>query len=177
MGDAAAALLRGMACRLLLDEQLLESTEIVTQFGRNLSLGVAPMDVAAWLDGFLNQQALVLLHDEAIWGAVDAWLSQLGEAQFAQILPLVRRSFSAFSNHERQSLGEKAKRTPVGGAAVPAAAAVAGGAAQEPPPWDEARAVLALPVLAELLGLDLPPALMEKALAAPVSEEFRGVTP
>ena len=177
MGDAAAALLRGMACRLLLDEQLLESTEIVTQFGRNLSLGVAPMAVAAWLDGFLNQQALVLLHDEAIWGAVDAWLAQLGEAQFAQILPLVRRSFSAFSNHERQSLGEKAKRTPVGGAAVPAAAAVAGGAAQEPPPWDEARAVLALPVLAELLGLDLPPALMEKALAAPVSEEFRGVTP
>ena len=175
MGDAAAALLRGMACRLLLDEQLLESSEVVTQFGRNLSLGVAPMDVAAWLDGFLNQQALVLLHDEAIWGAVDAWLSQLGEAQFAQILPLVRRSFSAFSKHERQSLGEKAKRSPVGGAAV-TAAAVAGGAAQEASPWDEARAVLALPVLAELLGLDLSPALMEKALAAPVSEEFSEVT-
>jgi hypothetical protein len=77
------------------------------------------MDVAAWLDGFLNQQALVLLHDESIWGAVDAWLSGLGEVQFAQILPLVRRSFSAFSNHERQSLGDKVKRTPVGGAAAP----------------------------------------------------------
>ena len=176
MGDAAAALLRGMACRLLLDEQLLESAEVVTQFGRNLSLGVAPMDVAAWLDGFLNQQALVLLHDEAIWGAVDAWLTQLGEAQFAQILPLVRRSFSAFSKHERQSLGEKAKRSPVGCAAV-TAAAVAGGAAQEASPWDEARAVLALPVLAELLGLDLSPALMEKALAAPVSDKLNGVTP
>jgi len=111
MGDAAAALLRGMACRLLLDEQLLESAEIVRQFNRNLSLGAAPMDVAAWLDGFLNQQALVLLHDESIWGAVDAWLSGLGELQFAQILPLVRRSFSTFSNHERQSLGDKVKTT------------------------------------------------------------------
>ena len=165
MGDAAAALLRGMACRLLLDEHLLESTEVVQQFNRNLSLGAAPMDVAAWLDGFLNQQALVLLHDESIWGAIDAWLSGLGEVQFAQILPLVRRSFANFSKHERQSLGEKAKRVPVSGSgvAVPQAsnASDAGDA-----PWDEQRAALALPVLNALLGLNLPPALIDKALVA-----------
>ena len=163
MGDAAAALLRGMACRLLLDEQLLESAEIVRQFNRNLSLGAAPMDVAAWLDGFLNRQALVLLHDESIWGAVDAWLSGLGEVQFAQILPLVRRSFSTFSNHERQSLGDKVRRTPVGGAA---ASDPAVGAADDAAPWDESRALLALPVLNELLGLNLPQALMGQAQAA-----------
>ncbi len=163
MGDAAAALLRGMACRLLLDEQLLESAEIVRQFNRNLSLGAAPMDVAAWLDGFLNRQALVLLHDESIWGAVDAWLSGLGEVQFAQILPLVRRSFSTFSNHERQSLGDKVKRTPVGGAAAPDPAV---GAADDAAPWDESRALLALPMLNELLGLNLPQALMGQAQAA-----------
>ncbi|WP_050871788.1 DUF5682 family protein [Comamonas testosteroni] len=163
MGDAAAALLRGMACRLLLDEQLLESAEIVRQFNRNLSLGAAPMDVAAWLDGFLNQQALVLLHDESIWGAVDAWLSGLGEVQFAQILPLVRRSFSTFSNHERQSLGDKVKRTPVGGVAAPDPAV---GAADDAAPWDESRALLALPMLNELLGLNLPQALMGQAQTA-----------
>ncbi|UXC18738.1 DUF5682 family protein [Comamonas squillarum] len=157
MGDAAAALLRGMACRLLLDEHLLDSAEVVLQFNRNLSLGAAPLDVAAWLDGFLNQQALVLLHDEAIWGAVDAWLAGLGEVQFAQILPLVRRSFANFSKHERQSLGDKARRAPVAGAAVPAAALAAG---DEDAPWDEARAVLALPLLNTLLGLELPPELL-----------------
>ena len=163
MGDAAAALLRGMACRLLLDEHLLDSAEVVRQFNRNLSLGAAPMDVAAWLDGFLNKQALVLLHDETIWGAVDAWLTGLGEVQFAQILPLVRRSFSDFSKHERQSLGEKAKRAPVTGAAQ--AAPIASG--DETGPWDEQRAALALPVLNALLGLNLPQALMEQAPAAP----------
>lgn len=162
MGDAAAALLRGMACRLLLDEHLLESAEVVRQFNRNLSLGAAPMDVAAWLDGFLNKQALVLLHDETIWGAVDAWLTGLGEVQFAQILPLVRRSFSDFSKHERQSLGEKAKRAPVAGAQQ--AAPVASG--DEAGLWDEQRAALALPVLHTLLGLNLPQALMGKAPAA-----------
>lgn len=165
MGDAAAALLRGMACRLLLDEHLLESAEVVRQFNRNLSLGAAPMDVAAWLDGFLNKQALVLLHDETIWGAVDAWLTGLGEVQFAQILPLVRRSFSDFSKHERQSLGEKAKRAPVAGAQQ--AAPVASG--DEAGPWDERRAALALPVLNALLGLNMPQAQMGKA---PVAIDF-----
>lgn len=162
MGDAAAALLRGMACRLLLDEHLLDSAEVVLQFNRNLSLGAAPLDVAAWLDGFLNQQALVLLHDEAIWGAVDAWLAGLGEVQFAQILPLVRRSFAHFSKHERQSLGDKARRAPVAGAAAPAALA----AGDDDSPWDEARAVLALPLLNTLLGLELPPELLAQIAAA-----------
>ncbi|ULR87252.1 DUF5682 family protein [Comamonas sp. B21-038] len=163
MGDAAAALLRGMACRLLLDEHLLDSAEVVLQFNRNLSLGAAPLDVAAWLDGFLNQQALVLLHDEAIWGAVDAWLAGLGEVQFAQILPLVRRSFAHFSKHERQSLGDKARRAPVAGAAAPAAALAAG---DDDSPWGEARAVLALPLLNTLLGLGLPPELLAQIAAA-----------
>lgn len=163
MGDAAAALLRGTACRLLLDEQMLESDEVVRQFNRNLSLGTLPMDVAAWLDGFLNKQALVLLHDESIWGAVDAWLSSLGEVQFAQILPLVRRSFANFSNHERQSLGEKARRAPVAGAAAPAPVA----SGDEAGPWDEQRAALALPVLNALLGLNMPETLMSQSPVAP----------
>ncbi|MEG0975945.1 MAG: DUF5682 family protein [Comamonas sp.] len=162
MGDAAAALLRGMACRLLLDEHLLESAEVVQQFNRNLSLGAEPMDVAAWLDGFLNKQALVLLHDESIWGAVDVWLSGLGEVQFAQIVPLVRRSFSNFSTHDRQSLGDKARRAPVGGSAVAATEASAGDESL----WSEGRAALALPVLNAILGLNLPLAFVGSAQAA-----------
>ncbi len=43
------------------------------------------------------------------------------------------------------------------GAAVPAAALAAG---DEDAPWDEARAVLALPLLNTLLGLELPPELL-----------------
>ena len=153
-GDAAAALLRGMACRLLLDEHLLDNEAVALQFGRNLSLGVVPTDAAAWLDGFLNQQALVLLHDEAIWGAVDAWLAQLGETQFLQILPLVRPSFSNFSNNERQSLGEKAKRAVPGQSASRAVIIEDGDE-----PWDSQRAALALPVLSQLLGLQFAPEL------------------
>lgn len=155
LGDAAAALLRGMACRLLLDAQRLDSSDVATQLSRNLSLGVPPLDAAAWLDGFLNRQALVLLHDQAIWGAVDAWLAQLGETQFVQILPLVRRSFAEFSTHERQSLGEKARQAQGGTAPAVAGRSGASGAAGTEP-WDEPRAAQAIAVLDELLGLGLP---------------------
>jgi hypothetical protein len=153
MGDAAAALLRGMACRLLLDEQLLESADRGAQFNRNLSLGAPPMDVAAWLDGFLNRRRWCCCMTSHL-GRRRCLAQRLGEVQFAQILPLVRRSFSAFSNHERQSLGDKVKRTPV--RRVAAASAGAAGAADDDAPWDESRALLALPVLNELLGLNLP---------------------
>lgn len=156
LGDAAAALLRGMACRLLLDAQRLDSAEVASQLSRNLSLGVPPLDAAAWLDGFLNRQALVLLHDQSIWGAVDAWLAQLGETQFVQILPLVRRSFAEFSTHERQSLGEKARQAQAGVAQPLASTSAGASAGLSPEPWDEPRAALALPVLDELLGLGLP---------------------
>ncbi len=69
----------------------------------------------------------------------------------------MRRSFSAFSNHDRQSLGEKARRGQ-GSAAVAAASAGAAGAAGDGDDgaWNEARAVLAIPVLDQLLGLNLP---------------------
>ncbi len=146
--DTCAALLRGIATRLLLDAKIWDEEKIGLQFAHNLSLGVVPVDAAAWLDGFLNGQALVLLHDDAIWGAVDAWLAQLGEAQFIQVLPLVRRSFADFSRAERQQLGSRAVRGPKNGAQTASTAAASTG-----DDLDAERAALVLPALRTLWGL------------------------
>ncbi|KAF1055214.1 MAG: hypothetical protein GAK43_00007 [Stenotrophomonas maltophilia] len=32
-----------------------------------LSVGASPREAAHWLDGFLNRNATVLLHDDAVW--------------------------------------------------------------------------------------------------------------
>ncbi|MPN09580.1 hypothetical protein SDC9_156871 [bioreactor metagenome] len=149
--DTCAALLRGMATRLLLDAKVWDGQQIGLQFAHNLSLGVPPVDAAAWLDGFLNAQALVLLHDDAIWGAVDAWLAQLGEAQFIQVLPLVRRSFADFSRAERQQLGSRAARGQAAGAFSAQAVAAEGA-----PEVDAERAALVLPALRALWGVAAP---------------------
>ncbi len=146
-GESAAPLLRGVACRLLLDDAQIDSEGASQQLARNLSAGAPPTEAAAWLEGFLNRNAMVLLHDEAVWPLVDAWLSALGEEHFLQVLPLVRRSFADFSGADRRALGERAKRGATGGKGGTAVVATAAA------DWDESRAVLALPLLRELLGV------------------------
>jgi hypothetical protein len=145
VGDAAHALLRGLCCRLLLDAGYLEAGEVAIQLSRQLSSGASPLDAALWLDGFLNRNALVLLHDPAVWQLIDDWLAGLSDDHFLQVIPLVRRSFAAFSNAERRDLGQRAARG-AGASAVASAIDV---------DWDAGRAAMPVPVLRLLLGLDV----------------------
>jgi len=138
----AHELLQGVATRLLLDAGEWDSERASQQLSLHLSAGADAAKAAAWLDGFLNRNAVVLLHDATVWGLVDAWLASLSEAHFVQVLPLVRRSFSHFSPGERRDLGVRAAQ----GAQAASAAAGAD--------WHEAHAALALPTLRLLMGLN-----------------------
>ncbi len=139
------ALIAGLASRLLLDDGALPADEAGAALGLQLSRGADPARAAAWLEGFLNRNAMVLLHDATVWTLVDRWLSGLSEEHFMAVLPLVRRTFSSFEAGERRDLGTRVRST--GGAlAAPAASA-------EPPTWDEGRADMPLPTLRLLMGL------------------------
>ena len=142
--DSAAALLRGVAMRLLLDDGVVNADEAGIALQHQLSRATDPAAAASWLEGFLNRNALVLLHDARIWALIDGWLAGLGDAHFQQVLPLVRRSFAEFSRSERRSLGERAAQPPK---------VAASGATADGPVWNEARVARALPLLHQLLGL------------------------
>ena len=142
--DSAAALLRGVAMRLLLDDGVVNADEAGIALQHQLSRATDPAAAASWLEGFLNRNALVLLHDARIWALIDGWLAELGDAHFQQVLPLVRRSFAEFSRSERRSLGERAAQPPK---------VAASGAVADRPVWNEARVARALPLLHQLLGL------------------------
>ena len=142
--STAHALLQGLATRLLLDEGLWQAAEAAQALSLHLSSGVEPLQAAAWLEGFLNRNAMVLLHDQQLWQLVNDWLCGLSEAHFTHILPLVRRTFAAFSTSERRDLGQRARQ-----AGGPAAAASANAA----PLWDEALAALPVPFLRTILGV------------------------
>ncbi len=137
----AHELLRGLATRLLLDAAVWDGEQVAQQLSLHLSTGAPAADAAAWLDGFLNRNAVVLLHDDAVWRLVDEWLAALSEEHFIAVLPLVRRSFSHFAAGERRDLGTRAARGAV--------TAQFTGTAD----WDDARAVLPLPLLRHLLEL------------------------
>lgn len=135
-------LLRGMAVRLLFDEQRLPVEEAARLMSLSLSAAAAPASASAWIEGFLNQSALVLLHDDALWGVLANWLDGLNDTHFTNILPMLRRTFSGFSAPERRQLGERAKRA----AGKPMQK-------QAETRWDAERAALPVPLLRRVLGL------------------------
>ena len=95
---------------------------------------------AAWLNGFLYGSELLLIHDLVLWGLLNSWVAGLTEPQFRAILPLLRRSFSQFSQGARQQLRERARRrpAPVAGSGVTA--------------FDPAQGKAVMPLLALILG-------------------------
>lgn len=150
-GELPHPLLRGLCTRLLLDGGQWPGDEAATQLSRQLSSGAPPLDAAHWLDGFLNRNAMVLLHDETVWGLVDAWLESLTDAHFMQVVPLVRRSFAAFSASERHDLGQRARRGRQSGLGT--TSADTGTSAGTGTDVDADRAALAIPLLRLILGI------------------------
>jgi len=151
-GELPHPLLRGLCTRLLLDGGQWPGDEAATQLSRQLSSGAPPLDAAHWLEGFLNRNAMVLLHDETVWGLVDAWLESLTDAHFMQVVPLVRRSFAAFSASERHDLGQRARRGRQSGLGA-ASALTTGAGTGMGTDVDAERAALAIPLLRLILGI------------------------
>jgi hypothetical protein len=150
--DTVPGLLRGRAVRLLLDDGVLEAEDVARLMGLALSPGTPPGDAAAWVEGFVGGGGggLLLVHDERLLGLVDAWLTSVPADAFTDVLPLLRRTFSAYEPGVRRTLGELVRRGPGGGAGTAGHPATASGFAPDP---DAGRADAVLPVLRLLLGL------------------------
>ncbi|MFD0272530.1 DUF5682 family protein [Kitasatospora sp. NPDC127111] len=138
-------LLRGRAVRLLLDDARLDSEEAGRRMGLVLSAANAPADAAGWVEGFLTGGGALLLHDPRLLGLLDGWLTAVPAEAFTDVLPLLRRTFSALEAGVRSTIGSRVAAGPLGG--EPAADERGG------PELDRARADAALPVVATLLGL------------------------
>ncbi|MGW0813529.1 DUF5682 family protein [Streptomyces viridiviolaceus] len=151
--DTVPGVIRGRAVRLLLDDGELAADEAARLMGLALSPGTPPPDGAAWIEGFVGGGSgggMLLVHDERLLGLVDAWLTGVPADAFTDVLPLLRRTFSAYEPGVRRTLGELVRRGPerVGGAT--AGSGTPGFAAE----LDAARADAVLPVVRLLLGLD-----------------------
>jgi hypothetical protein len=103
-----------------------------------LSVGATPSAKAGWVDGFLGGGGLLLVHDRELLRLLDTWVSGLGEQDFVDTLPLLRRTFGAFDTGERQAIGQSVQ----GGNRTEAAA-----------PIDPRRAAVAIRTVADILGV------------------------
>ncbi|MFE7356345.1 DUF5682 family protein [Streptomyces sp. NPDC057543] len=155
--DTVAGVIRGRAARLLLDEGRLAENEAARLMGLALSPGTPPADAAAWIEGFVGGAAgggMLLVHDERLLGLVDAWLTGVPADTFADVLPLLRRTFSVYEAGVRRTLGELVRRGPAGGGPAAGADGTVAAAPGFGPGLDRARADAVVPVLRLLLGLE-----------------------
>ncbi|MFH8973307.1 DUF5682 family protein [Streptomyces sp. NPDC017890] len=152
--DTVPGVVRGRAVRLLLDDGELAPDEAERLMGLVLSRGTPPADAAAWIEGFAGGGSgggMLLLHDERLLGLIDAWLTGVPAEAFTDVLPLLRRTFSAYEPGVRRSLGELVRRGPKWrGSVTTAGSGIPGFAAG----LDTGRADAVLPVIRLLLGVD-----------------------
>ncbi|MDH6623629.1 hypothetical protein M2271_001421 [Streptomyces sp. LBL] len=151
--DTVPGVIRGRAVRLLLDGGELAQDEAARLMGLVLSPGTPPADAAAWIEGFVGGGSgggMLLVHDERLLALVDAWLTGVPAEAFTDVLPLLRRTFSAYEAGVRRTLGELVRRGPgQRGREAAAGSGIPGFAAD----LDGERADAVLPVVRLLLGL------------------------
>ena len=129
----------GRAMRLLFDTSVISSSEAARHLGLALSRASEPAQAAAWIEGFLKDSGIVLLHDESLWKVLDDWLQGLSDDVFTLLVPLLRRTFVTFSAAERRQMGERVKH--------------GGQTASDDLVLDEARAQAVMPIVRQLLGI------------------------
>ena len=100
----------GRATRLLLDAGLVEAHDAAARLSRRLSIATPAREAAAWLDGLLSGDATLLIYDRRLLQIVDDWVAGVDDEVFDDVLPLLRRTFSAFSRPERREIGEQVSR-------------------------------------------------------------------
>ncbi|MEU6847634.1 DUF5682 family protein [Streptomyces sp. NPDC046716] len=150
--DSVAGVIRGRCARILLDEGELSDDDTARLMGLALSPGTPPGEAAAWIEGFVGGGSgggLLLVHDERLLALVDGWLTGVSGDAFTDVLPLLRRTFSAYEPGVRRSLGELVRRGPGSSGAASAMGGLPPGFAAD---LDPARADAVLPVVRLLLG-------------------------
>jgi hypothetical protein len=135
----------GRVDRLLLDAERIDQADAAARMSRRLSVGAPADDAAAWLDGFLAGESVLLVHDPALLAIVDSWVAGIAEHVYEDLLPLLRRTFSRFRPAERRSIAEQVRRLG-GDLGLPR---------PEESPLDLERAMPAVARVAALLGREV----------------------
>lgn len=111
-------LIAGKTTRLLLDSREIDSEATALIMRQRLSMPAGAhqaldgvLQRAFWLEGFLKDGGLAVLHDGSLWRALDGWVLGLEGEQFEAILPLLRRTFASYSSASRRQLQEKVARS------------------------------------------------------------------
>ncbi len=67
-------------------------------------------DAGAWFEGFINAAGEILLADDVLFNLVDTWICGQKDADFIELLPLLRRAYAGFDATSGRRLLERVQR-------------------------------------------------------------------
>ena len=102
------SMISGYASRLLYDKRIVKADDMITSLSFYTSSGNQPMNVAYWFEGFLQKSGTILLLDDNLWTVLNTWIQSLEYDVFIEVLPVIRRTFSSYSQDEKNKLAQKA---------------------------------------------------------------------
>jgi len=102
--DQTSPLLQGATTRILFDKEIISIEKVSDWLHYTLSAGQSREDAAAALEGFCFGSGLLLIHNPRLWQIIDDWVEAIPMDAFMEILPLLRRTFSVFSDPERKKM-------------------------------------------------------------------------
>jgi hypothetical protein len=135
----------GLCLRRLHDLHIWDEATVAAAFSRH-TVGRPPLLAGGFLESFLSGGAEIILQDRPLLHLIDTWLCELGEEEFTEALPLLRRSFSSFDGHARKRLLDEIGK---GMRETASLKAMEGDA--ESPAFGQA-----LPLLLRILGMEPP---------------------
>ncbi|MEM7183291.1 MAG: DUF5682 family protein [Spirochaetota bacterium] len=135
-------LIAGKSCRLLYERGGIGKNELEKRFTLALSLGNDVAFTASWLEGFLKGGGIQIVLNREIWNILDSWLANMASDVFPEVLPLLRRAFSSFSDVDKERIGKQAS-----GKEFSVLGNTASGG------FDPELAKQALPIVRQLLGI------------------------
>jgi Family of unknown function (DUF5682) len=96
----------GLACGLLYLAQAIGEGEISQIVGQRLLNALEPDKSAAFLAGFLEVNAMVIVKNRPVVEALDTFIQSIEDERFRNVLPTLRRAFGVLGATERRYLLE-----------------------------------------------------------------------
>ena len=119
--ESVAGIIAGRVVRIMLDGGQFDGPPAAARLSAALSYGTAPDEQANWIDGFLDGNPLLLVHDPTLLGIIDEWVRRIDDETFTDVLPVVRRAFGRWDAAARRQLASSVRRLGTRTAAASAA--------------------------------------------------------
>jgi len=97
-------IIQGTSTRILFDKEVFKIDATARKMYYALSEGNEAQAAAQWIEGFLHGSGLLLIYHNDLWEVIDNWVENMSMEKLQAILPLLRRTFSKFSDTERQKM-------------------------------------------------------------------------